>query len=153
MSIYSLWFNLQHGPCLGLLRLKYFVVASGPFHTLLSGARYIMPARHSKNAGDRAYYSHAEKKSYGLSSGTQSQRLGTDSQLAFGSCPLTLNAIVEAVVSPSGRIYEREAILEYLLKRTKELKDQQRQYEDQQVGCHYTIYSFVSTIVITFIFF
>ena len=91
-----------------------------------------MPSRHSKNGGDRPYYTFHEKKSAGVS-GSSSQRLGSDSQLPFGHCPLTLNKIVEPVVSPSGRIYEREAILEYLLKKTKELKALQREYEAQQV--------------------
>lgn len=35
-------------------------------------------------------------------------------------------------MSPSGHIYEREVILEYLLKKTKELKKQAKQFEQQQ---------------------
>jgi hypothetical protein len=40
---------------------------------------------------------------------------------------------LEPVVTPSGRIYEREAILEYLLNKTKQSKQLQKEYEKQQV--------------------
>ena len=88
-----------------------------------------MPSKHSKNAGDRHHFTYQEKQLAGV--GSIRQRIGTDSQLPFGHCPLTLNRINEAVVSPSGRIYEREAILEYLLTKTKELKELRIQYERQ----------------------
>lgn len=91
-----------------------------------------MPSRHSKNGGDRAYYTHSEKKTAGVA-GSSSERIGSESQLPFGHCPLTLNKITEAVVTPSGRIYEREAILEYLLKKTIEIKAMQRDFEAQKV--------------------
>ena len=59
-----------------------------------------MPSKHSKNAGDRGHYTYQEKKQSGV--GSISQRVGSDSQLPFGHCPLSLNRIKEAVVSPSG---------------------------------------------------
>jgi hypothetical protein len=34
--------------------------------------------------------------------GTASQRLGTESQTPFGHCCLSLNPVVDAVISPSG---------------------------------------------------
>lgn len=82
-----------------------------------------MPSKHSKNSGDRAHYSHKEKKAAKV--GSQSQRLGTDSQLPFGYCPLNLNPIEDAVVTPSGRLYSREAILEYILNKMREIKEQE----------------------------
>jgi hypothetical protein len=39
----------------------------------------------------------------------------------------------EAVVSPSGRIYSREFILEYLLTKSKELKKITKAFEAQEV--------------------
>lgn len=36
------------------------------------------------------------------------------------------------MVSPSGRIYSRESIIEYLLTKSKELKKQWKEYEEQQ---------------------
>jgi nitric oxide synthase-interacting protein len=89
-----------------------------------------MPTRHSKNAGDRHHFTYGEKKTAGI--GSLKQRLGTDSQLPFGYCPLSLTPIEDAVVTPSGRIYSREAILEYLLNKTKELKQQSKAREEQQ---------------------
>lgn len=63
--------------------------------------------------------------------GTESQRLGTESQTPFGYCCLSLNPVVDAVVSPSGHLYSREAILEYLLLKTKGIKQQQQEFEFQ----------------------
>jgi nitric oxide synthase-interacting protein len=88
-----------------------------------------MPSKHSKNAGDQHHFSYAEKKMCGY--GTESQRLGTESQTPFGYCCLSLNPVHDAVVSPSGHLYSREAILEYLLLKTKGIKQQQQQYEHQ----------------------
>lgn len=65
--------------------------------------------------------------------GTIKQRLGSESQLPFGYCALSLHPAEDAVVSPSGHLYSRESILEYLLTKSKELKTQREQYEQQQV--------------------
>ena len=92
-----------------------------------------MPSRHSKNAGDRGF--HTFKETHTNDFGTQKARLSTDSQLPFGYCPLSLAPIDEAVLSPSGRLYNREAILDYLLQKTQELKKHQVAYEKQQQLC------------------
>jgi len=86
--------------------------------------------RHSKNKGDRAFISKDEFSSYN-SAGSLSTRLGTDSQLPFGYCALSLHPVVDGVISPSGRLYSKEFILEYLLTRTKEIKQQQKDYDNQ----------------------
>ena len=91
-----------------------------------------MPSKHSKKTSTQHHFTYAEKKMCGY--GTQSQRLGTESQTPFGYCCLSLNPVVDAVVSPSGHLYSREAILEYLLLKTKGIKLQQAQYEFQ-VSC------------------
>jgi nitric oxide synthase-interacting protein len=67
-----------------------------------------------------------------MASGNLKQRIGSESQLAFGYCALSLNPAENPVVSPSGRIYSREFILEYLLTKGKDLKKQWKEYEDQQ---------------------
>jgi nitric oxide synthase-interacting protein len=90
-----------------------------------------MPTKHSKNASDRHHLTYGEKRKNGI--GSISQRLGSDSQLPFGYCPLSLVPIEDAVVSPSGHIYSREAILEYLLNKTQEIKAQARAFEEQEV--------------------
>jgi len=60
-----------------------------------------------------------------LTYGTQTARLGTDSQRKFGYCCLSLGPARDPVTTPSGHIYSREAIVAYLLTKTKELKAKQ----------------------------
>jgi nitric oxide synthase-interacting protein len=59
------------------------------------------------------------------------QRLGGDSQLPFGYCALSTYPAEEPVVSPSGHLYSRESILEYLLVHSRRIKEQTRLYEEQ----------------------
>lgn len=87
-------------------------------------------ARKSKQAGGNKPLTSAEIKRFGKGYGTQTLRLNGISQLSFGDCALSLHAAVEQpVATPSGCIYERSAILEYLLTKTQELKQQQQDYE------------------------
>ena len=89
-----------------------------------------MPARHSKDSGSRAHYTnHERKKGIG---GTQRAHLTAHSQLPFGYCSLGLGPITDGVATPSGHLYNREAILEYLLAKGRELKIQQAAYDEQQ---------------------
>jgi nitric oxide synthase-interacting protein len=90
-----------------------------------------MPSKHSKNSHNRYSFSSYEVKRAGH--GNFEQRLGADSQLPFGYCALSLYPVEEAVVSPSGHLYSREAIIEYLLNKTKELKNLQQQFELQNI--------------------
>jgi hypothetical protein len=89
-----------------------------------------MPSRHSKNSGSRGHFTHHEKAN---AYGQVKQRITTESQLPFGYCALSLQPSENPVVSPSGRIYSREFILEYLLSKGQDLKKQWKAYEDQQV--------------------
>lgn len=89
-----------------------------------------MPSKHSKNAGDRHYYSAHERSKNNI--GSQHQRLGTDSQLPFGYCCLSLQPIKDAVITPSGHMYSREAMIAYLLTKTQELKEQTKLFELEQ---------------------
>lgn len=91
-----------------------------------------MPSRHSKNTGSKPCFTYHEKaKAFG----SITQRLGGESQLPFGYCSLSLTPAEDPVVSPSGRLYSREFILEYILTKTQELKKQRMDYEEQQVIC------------------
>jgi hypothetical protein len=103
-----------------------------------------MPARHSKNNTDKSHFTYHEKQKAGL--GTLKQRLGSESQLPFGYCALTLEPAVDPVVSPSGRIYSREAIIEYLLTKSKELKVARDKYEEQQVRLFFSSVNFCSLL-------
>lgn len=64
--------------------------------------------------------------------GSLKQRLGVESQLPFGYCSLSMYPIEDAVATPSGHLYSRESIFEYLLSKSKELKRQQELFEEQQ---------------------
>jgi len=90
-------------------------------------------SRHSKKTSTRADFTYGEKNQSKELGGTVCQRIGTDSQTPFGYCALSLKPAEEAVVSPSGRIYTREAILEYLLLTTQKIKEQTRLWEQQRL--------------------
>lgn len=90
-----------------------------------------MPQRHSKNQGAMgSMVTHAEKQK--LKDGTQTVRYGVDSQLPFGYCSLTLSPVEDPVVTPSGHLYSRAPMFEYLLKKKQDLKRQAARFEAQQ---------------------
>ena len=87
-------------------------------------------ARKSKQPGGHNPLTAHERKKYGVSYGTTTARLGQDSQQTFANCGLSLHPAKERpVASPSGYIYERSAVLEYMLTKTQELKQQQQEYD------------------------
>jgi nitric oxide synthase-interacting protein len=87
--------------------------------------------RKSKHAGSgHLPLTNYERKEIGKDYGTNTARLGSASQMAFGHCSLSLHPATEQpVATPSGFIYDRPAILEYLLHQTQELKKAQLSYE------------------------
>ena len=85
--------------------------------------------RNSKSG--RAIYTNHERSL--MDFGTMQARLNSDAQLPFGYCPFNLNPIDECVISPSGHMYSREAILEYLLAKTREIKEQAEAFKNQEV--------------------
>lgn len=88
-------------------------------------------ARKSKQAGSgHLPLTNYERKEYGKAYGHGTKRLGGASQHTFGHCALSLHSAREdPVATPSGYIYERHAILEYLLHQTQNLKQAQQRYE------------------------
>ena len=91
--------------------------------------------RHSKNCSDRAAFTYAEKKMMKATSGSIHTRVSGDTQLKFGYCCLSLAPTAsDAVVSPSGHIYSKEAIVEYLLTKTKEIKKARTIFDAQQAS-------------------
>lgn len=93
--------------------------------------------RKSQQAGGHnplTYHEWKRLKSSGY--GTQSTRLTTASQLPFGHCCLNLSPIDagdDAVATPSGHIYSREAIVQYLLTKNGELRKQRAEYERRRL--------------------
>lgn len=91
--------------------------------------------RKSKQPGGHNPLTYSERKRLKSSGyGTQSTRLTTESQLPFGYCALSTSPAVEAVATPSGHIYEREAIVSYLLSKSGELKKEKKEYEKLRLG-------------------
>lgn len=64
--------------------------------------------------------------------GFEQVRLGGDSQMTFGHCALCIHPSVEPMATPSGHIYCKECIVEYLLVKTQELKRQREAFEAQE---------------------
>lgn len=86
--------------------------------------------RKSKQAGGHQPLTHYErtKKFRSSAYGTTTERLTSDSQGRFGDCCLNLQPAVNPVATPSGHIYSQEAIVEYLLTKTQELKGKKQTY-------------------------
>lgn len=89
--------------------------------------------RHGKNCTAGAVYTYHEKKKDTAVSGygTQSIRLGKDAIKDFDCCSLSLQPCKDPVVTPDGFLFEREAILEYILHQKNEIAKKTRAYEKQ----------------------
>lgn len=93
--------------------------------------------RHAKNCTAGAFYTYSEKKKDANASGygTTSLRLGKDSIRSFDCCALTLQPCQNPVVSKDGYLFEKSAILEYIIAKKNEysraLKEYNRQKESQ----------------------
>lgn len=87
--------------------------------------------RKSKQAGSGHFpLTNYERKEYGKPYGTTSARLSGSSQYTFGQCALSLHPAKDSpVATHSGYVYERPAILEYLLSQTQKLKKAQQKYD------------------------
>lgn len=87
--------------------------------------------RKSKQPGGHNPLTHHERKRLKSSGyGTQSTRLTTDSHLPFGHCHLNLSPITDiAVATPSGHIYSKEAIVQYMLTKNGEIKKRRAECE------------------------
>lgn len=93
--------------------------------------------RKSKQASGNAALTHYELR-HKLSSdhGTQKLRLAGHAQYQMGSCGLSLTSLVDATTvlcSPSGHLYEDQAILEYLVTQTRHIKEQQEKLEESKL--------------------
>jgi len=88
-------------------------------------------ARKSKQAGGHNPLTHYERTKKFKSSqyGTTTARLSTDSQLNFGDCALSVTPAQDPVATPSGHVYSREAIVEYLLSKTNDIKKAKQNYQ------------------------
>jgi len=87
-------------------------------------------SRHAKNNTASSYFTYHERQQ--LDYGTKKQRLGKDSLRSFDCCCLSLQPVVDPVVTPHGFLYSREAICENLLSQKQEHKRKLQQWKEQQ---------------------
>lgn len=90
-----------------------------------------MPSRHSKNATSNTVYTYHERRKDAQSGGygTQSVRLAKDSVANWDYCSLTLQPCRDAVVTPNGYLFDREAILRYMLEQKNEIAKKLKEYD------------------------
>ncbi|KAI4785848.1 nitric oxide synthase-interacting protein [Pseudochaenichthys georgianus] len=90
--------------------------------------------RHGKNCTAGAVYTYHEKKKDTAASGygTQSIRLGKDAIKDFDCCCLSLQPCQDPVMTPDGFLYEKQAILEYILHHKTETAKRMKAYEKQK---------------------
>lgn len=89
--------------------------------------------RHSKNCTANTVYTYHERKKDAKNSGygTQTVRLGKDSIRAFDCCCLTLQPAQDPVITADGYIYDRAAILEYIVSQKQDIKRREKIYAKQ----------------------
>lgn len=90
--------------------------------------------RHGKNCTAGAVYTYHEKKKDTVASGygTQSVRLGKDAIKDFDCCCLSLQPCRDPVVTADGFLYEKQAILEYILHQKTDIAKKMKAYEKQK---------------------
>lgn len=89
--------------------------------------------RHGKNNTASPCYTYYERQRDTRTSGygTQKQRLNKDSIKDFDACSLTLQSCKQPVVTPDGILFDKEAILEYLIHKKQDALRQLKQWEKQ----------------------
>ena len=90
--------------------------------------------RHGKNCTAGAVYTYHEKRKDTAASGygTQKVRLGRDALRDFDCCCLSLQPCRDPVVTPDGYLYEREAILQYIVQQRARLAKEKKAYLRQK---------------------
>jgi len=89
--------------------------------------------RHQRNATASSVYTHSERKKDQKASGygTLDERLSKDAIKNFDCCSLTLQPCREPVITPGGYLFDKEAILEYILHQKQEIARKQKEFEKQ----------------------
>uniref|UniRef100_A0A0K8TR47 Nitric oxide synthase-interacting protein homolog n=1 Tax=Tabanus bromius TaxID=304241 RepID=A0A0K8TR47_TABBR len=87
--------------------------------------------RHARNCTAGAVYTYHEKKKDAAASGygTNSRRIGKDSIKDFDCCSLTLQPCRNPVVTKDGYLFDKEAILQYILTKKNEYNRKLKEYE------------------------
>ncbi|XP_064545641.1 nitric oxide synthase-interacting protein homolog [Drosophila montana] len=87
--------------------------------------------RHARNCTAGAVYTYNEKKRDAAESGygTNAKRLGKDSVKSFDCCSLTLQPCRNPVVTKDGYLFDKEAILQYIVTKKNEYSRRLKEYE------------------------
>ncbi|CAH1112556.1 unnamed protein product [Psylliodes chrysocephalus] len=87
--------------------------------------------RHARNCTAGAVYTYHEKKKDAKASGygTNAQRLGKDSVKDFDCCSLSLQPCRNPVITKDGYLFDKEVILEYILKKKNDYTRKLKEYE------------------------
>lgn len=89
--------------------------------------------RHSRNCTASSVYSYHEKKRDAEASGygALAARYGKDGVKDFDCCCISLHPCKDPIISQEGYLFEREAILEYILSKKSEIRRKTKEYEKQ----------------------
>ncbi|XP_018007562.1 nitric oxide synthase-interacting protein homolog [Hyalella azteca] len=89
--------------------------------------------RHSRNCTASSVYSYHEKKRDADASGYGSlaARYGKDGIKDFDCCCLCLHPCKDPLVSSEGYLFDREAVLEYIISKKNEIRKKLKEYEKQ----------------------
>lgn len=90
--------------------------------------------RHGKNCTAGTVYTYHERKKDTKESGygTKSLRLGKDSIKEFDCCCLSLQPCRNPVITPDGYLFDKEAILEYIIRQKRDIARKLKEYEKQR---------------------
>lgn len=90
--------------------------------------------RHAKNVtAGNVYTTHERRKDARQSGyGSEAIRLGKDSIKEFDCCCLTLQPCHTPVITPDGYLFDKEAILEYILHQKRDISKKLKEFEKQK---------------------
>lgn len=90
--------------------------------------------RHARNCTAGAVYTYHEKQkdTQTCGYGTQKMRLGKDAVKDFDCCCLSLQPCRNPVITPDGYLYDKESILEYIIRHKAENARLLKEYHAQQ---------------------
>ncbi|XP_074659970.1 nitric oxide synthase-interacting protein-like [Tubulanus polymorphus] len=90
--------------------------------------------RHQRNSTAGSVYTYHERKKDAKQSGYGSDniRFGKDSMKEFDCCCLTLQPCRNPVITPEGFLFDKEALIEYILQQKKDIARKLKEYEKQK---------------------
>merc|ERR1719233_154179 len=87
--------------------------------------------KQSRNVGNRGWFSRGELKH--MDWFTARKRINAYSVKQWDHCTLCLNVVEDAVVCPSGDLFCKSCVYEYIVCQKKAQRKQLKAYEDQKI--------------------